>query len=216
MSTVISQMTGVSHASDAIARFIDPDKPEFDQLLSDLKLLRIDAPAVNIQQLDDLESELNDGDGTGCTVVLAHHAFLPQHRPRTQINSEPVNAGDIRDRLISAKGGTVYLHGHLHTDPVEVLVHTQIDSAVISIGAPELHEGFNLVDLVFDESRRFLGVELYEYRRADLRITCAGPRKIHAVGPHTFVTDPRVRFLMRMAEPGRVTYTSRLSESGSE
>jgi hypothetical protein len=81
-------------------------------------------------------------------VVVAHHNLLPQRLTRLAPYTELVNSGAIRASLLEARRPILYLHGHIHTDPVEVLSVPGGD-VLVCISAPEAGSGFNVVEVVF-------------------------------------------------------------------
>jgi hypothetical protein len=84
-------------------------------------------------------------------VVVAHHNLLPQRLTRLAPYTELVNSGAVRSSLMEAKRPILYLHGHIHTDPVEVLSVPGGD-ALACISAPAAETGFNVVEVVFTRS----------------------------------------------------------------
>lgn len=84
-------------------------------------------------------------------VYVAHHNLLPQRLTRLAPYTELVNSGAMRATLTSGSKPTIYLHGHIHEDPVEV-VRTPNGANLISISAPMSSDGFNIIEFVFTES----------------------------------------------------------------
>lgn len=84
-------------------------------------------------------------------VVVAHHNLLPQRLTRLAPYTELVNSGAVRSSLMEAKRPILYLHGHIHTDPVEVLSVPGGD-VLVCISAPAAEAGFNVVEVVFTRS----------------------------------------------------------------
>jgi hypothetical protein len=81
-------------------------------------------------------------------VVAAHHNLLPQRLTRIAPYTELVNSGAVRASLMEAKRPILYLHGHIHTNPVEVLSMPSGD-ALVCISAPLAEAGFNILEIVF-------------------------------------------------------------------
>lgn len=98
-------------------------------------------------------------------VLLAHHGLLPQATTRIQIYSELLNSGNVRFALARLERPVIYCHGHLHDDPIEVVTHPQTGSGkIISISAPLFTEGFNLINLMFNDDGLSLGCEVIPFR----------------------------------------------------
>ena len=84
-------------------------------------------------------------------VIVAHHNLLPQRLTRLAPYTELVNSGAVRSSLMEARRPILYFHGHIHTDPVEVLSVPGGD-ALVCISAPAAEAGFNVVEVVFTRS----------------------------------------------------------------
>lgn len=134
---------------DAIYSAIDgvlgaEDTEEFAQYYD----RQLDTPAFSNESIARVsEARTNTPDDT-VEVYVAHHNLLPQRTPRLAPYTELVNSGAMRAVLTDGKKPTIYLHGHIHEDPVEV-ISTPNGSNLISISAPLSTEGFNEVELIF-------------------------------------------------------------------
>jgi len=84
-------------------------------------------------------------------VVVAHHNLLPQRLTRLAPYTELVNSGTVRASLMEARRPILYLHGHIHTDPIEVLSVPGGD-VLVCISAPAAEAGFNVIEVVFTRS----------------------------------------------------------------
>lgn len=84
-------------------------------------------------------------------VIVAHHNLLPQRMTRLAPYTELVNSGAVRASLMEARRPILYLHGHIHTDPIEVLSVPGGD-ALVCISAPAAEVGFNVIEVVFTRS----------------------------------------------------------------
>jgi hypothetical protein len=59
----------------------------------------------------------------------------------------------------------IYCHGHIHDDPVEVVVNPRQDSGkLVIVSAPEAVKGFNLLNVFFGKNHGPLGLEVVRYR----------------------------------------------------
>jgi hypothetical protein len=109
---------------------------------------QFDTPAfsdTSVAELLDLTTALSHN---RLIVVVAHHNLLPQRLTRIAPYTELVNSGAVRASLMEARRPILYLHGHIHTNPVEVLSMPGGD-AVVCISAPAAAAGFNILELVF-------------------------------------------------------------------
>lgn len=103
---------------------------------------------------------------TALPVVVAHHNLLPQATPRFEIYTEVVNSGSVRSRLAGHRRPVVYLHGHTHTSPVEVVTQrAPAEGTLVSVGAPLLVDGFNHIRFEFEPTKgEPLGMTITEHR----------------------------------------------------
>lgn len=107
-----------------------------------------------------------DAGGSALPVVVAHHNLLPQATERFEIYTELINGGSVRSRLAGLARPVVYLHGHTHTSPIEVVVQeAPLRGRLVSIGAPLLVEGFNHIRVEFEPVHgRPLGLTVTAHR----------------------------------------------------
>ena len=96
-------------------------------------------------------------------VIVAHHNLLPQRQPRIAQYTELVNSGAMRASLCELDRPIVYLHGHIHADPIEVITGPKA-SPLICISAPAAEDGFNLLDFVFTRSGMPLSCQITPWR----------------------------------------------------
>ena len=64
--------------------------------------------------------------------------------------------------------GVLYLHGHIHEDPVEIVTPATADDSrgfIVSISAPRLGDGFNVIGIVFGRTHLPIGCIVTPYRR---------------------------------------------------
>ena len=127
---------------------------------------RLDTPAAKQEHLDQLEDEIKIAKQNHIVpVVLAHHGLLPQSTIRTKIYAEVINGGQIRSMLENIQYPIIYCHGHIHQDPVEIVIKPRCEgSNLISISAPEFHDGFNVIDLHFGKTGIPIGCIIHPYR----------------------------------------------------
>ena len=96
-------------------------------------------------------------------IVAAHHNLLPQRLPRLAPYTELVNSGALRFSLQELGQPVVYLHGHIHQDPVEVL-SSPGGLPLVTISAPEIVDGFNLLEFVFNRGGMPLCCRIVKWR----------------------------------------------------
>lgn len=96
-------------------------------------------------------------------VIAAHHNLLPQRLTRLAPYTELVNSGTLRASLMAAGRPVIYLHGHIHEDPIEIMA-MPAGQAVISISAPAAEDGFNLLEFNFTRSGLPLSCHINPWR----------------------------------------------------
>lgn len=118
-----------------------------------------DTPLFRQNDLEDARQAILKGGTELVNLVVAHHPVLPQELPRVALYPEPVNAGQARNHFMTADRSVVYLHGHTHSDPVEEVrrFRPTIES-FLTVGVPELENGFNILEFQFADDNRPLGV----------------------------------------------------------
>ncbi len=124
---------------------------------------QLDTPAFDAETIAALSEAVADGPATSLQVLVAHHNLLPQRTPRLAPYTELVNSGALRAALIESGRPCLYLHGHIHDDPVEVVNAGQTPPLVV-ISAPEASVGFNLIEIVFMRSGVPLACEVTPFR----------------------------------------------------
>jgi hypothetical protein len=101
-------------------------------------------------------------------VVVGHHNLLPQYTPRIAPYTELLNSGLLRSRILSSQKKVIYLHGHIHDDPIEVISSPYYPSSLLAaISAPQVSAGFNILDFEFDSKGGVLGCEAICHRYKD-------------------------------------------------
>ncbi|TIP27751.1 MAG: hypothetical protein E5X67_14125 [Mesorhizobium sp.] len=143
------------------AAVLPPEKP---QDLLDQYYSQLDTPYVSALMLTGLmEHLLQPGRAFG--VIVGHHNLLPQKTPRISPYAEMLNAGFVRAQLLSVGKPVLYLHGHIHQDPIEVISDPRNPgSQVISISAPEIGGGFNELVFFITDQDDLIGVRVVPYR----------------------------------------------------
>lgn len=112
---------------------------------------QLDTPAFSNESVTRIhQARLNTPEDT-LEVYVAHHNLLPQRFPRLAPYTELVNSGAMRATLTSGTKPTIYLHGHIHEDPIEI-IRTPEGANLISISAPMSADGFNVIEVAFTET----------------------------------------------------------------
>ncbi|WP_166802201.1 metallophosphoesterase family protein [Microvirga pakistanensis] len=131
----------------------------------------IDTPAVSEEAIAELLERAAALPNTAVPIICAHHNLLPQATPRIAPYAELLNGGSFRGSLLSLNRPVVFLHGHIHQDPYEV-IRSPVwrKSGIISISAPLLRDGFNVVEIAYNDAGFPLGINVTPYRRTGNQI----------------------------------------------
>lgn len=119
-----------------------------DAAIKDYYDRQLDTPALSEESISELMQGVHDAPSNVLSVVVAHHNLLPQRLPRLAPYTELVNGGALRASLGELGKPVLYLHGHIHEDPIEIL-RSPGGAPIISISAPKLTAGFNVIDLIY-------------------------------------------------------------------
>lgn len=126
---------------------------------------RLDVPAVHVDAIDRICSDINDAEIDIANILVAHHNLIPQAIPRISPYTEMVNGGDFRASLLDIHKPLIYLHGHVHNDPVEVIKRPRdMGGMIILVSAPMLEDGFNIIEVAFSDANLPLGCSIHPYR----------------------------------------------------
>ena len=128
---------------------------------------QLDTPAFLADDVDDLTERLSSLEATCLPIVVSHHNLLPQSTPRLAVYTELINGGMMRSRLVNSPTPVVYCHGHIHDDPVEVVMAPEEDGVqnpLVLVSAPEFRKGFNVLEFVFTGEGLPLGCTVMPYR----------------------------------------------------
>lgn len=124
---------------------------------------QLDTPAFSDATIQHINQIFQTTSANHLHVFIAHHNFLPQRLARVAPYTELVNSGALRAALLEANRPSIYLHGHIHDDPIEIL-KLPAGHNVVSISAPELSNGFNNVELIFSELGMPLACKITPWR----------------------------------------------------
>jgi Icc-related predicted phosphoesterase len=123
---------------------------------------RLDSPAFAGDHIDLVQQKI-DGEKK-VNVVLAHHNLLPQATPRAALYAELFNGGQFRSMLARSRTPTLYCHGHIHDDPIEVVTIPGNPSCLASISAPLLDFGFNVIEIAYTADGVPLGTTVQKFK----------------------------------------------------
>lgn len=123
---------------------------------------QFDTPAFNEGCINEIASS-SETLGGDLLIVCAHHNLLPQRLPRLAPYTELVNSGALRATLAELGRPIVYLHGHIHEDPVEI-VHVPGGDPLVCISAPEASAGFNILEMVSTQQGLPLSCRITQWR----------------------------------------------------
>lgn len=125
----------------------------------------LDTPAFLHDDVEGICHEIRELNATALPIVVAHHNILPQRLLRVELYTELLNAGVVRSRLSRLQRPLLYCHGHIHDDPLEIVHEPQYaGSRVVCVSAPELVQGFNLLQVEFGSKGFPLGCRVFAFR----------------------------------------------------
>lgn len=127
---------------------------------------QFDTPAFNQESIAELATNGQLGECSGLLIACAHHNILPQRLTRLAPYTELVNSGAFRGTLAELGRPVLYLHGHIHEDPIEIL-QVPGGEPVVAISAPAATSGFNVLDLIFTRSGMPLSCQVTPWRFND-------------------------------------------------
>lgn len=144
-----------------LARYasVTPDPKRFELIGEQL-----DTPAILESHVVELEASIQKPP-LAVAIVLGHHALLPQSRVRVDLYTELLNGGRFRASLATLGVNVIYCHGHLHEDPIEVISSPVGQKGrVIVAAAPLFRDGFNVIELFFEDGGQPIGCVIHRYR----------------------------------------------------
>lgn len=144
---------------------------------------QLDTPAFDAGAIDLLFAKATSTtlQDASVFVIATHHNLLPQAQPRIAPYSELVNGGQFRSHLLQLDRPVIYLHGHIHSEVVEVIHQpSNARSLVISISAPLVSLGYNIIEILFTDEGAAFGCRILRYRLSDggKVVELPGPLKI--------------------------------------
>lgn len=189
----------------SIRETISPE--QFEKLMSE----QIDCPAAEREHIIALEQHIRSAKPSSVSVVIGHHPLFAQPMPRIDGYNELLNAGYVRETVLETRRNVLYLHGHIHQDPV-LLVNSPLrgNHRIVHISAPALVDGFNLVRVYFsEETDQPLGLELVQYRFGDhLGLVPLPPIKLRLIDDASLwneIDQPWIKFVLsKLTSPATV------------
>lgn len=130
---------------------------------------QLDTPYVSHRVINETSNFLQTLERRSA-VIIGHHNLLPQRIPRILAYGELLNAGAFRSLLHSSQKTIIYLHGHIHEDPIEQVsapdaaLHEEHQPIIVTISAPLINDGFNEITLFIDESDEQFLLRITKYR----------------------------------------------------
>ncbi len=164
---------------------------------------QLDTPAITIETISDVVNRIGAMSPTIVPVLVAHHNLLPQRIPRLAPYTELVNSGAFRSSLLELRRPVLYLHGHVHDDPIEV-VQTPTGGLLVSVSAPEAVKGFNLLEILFTRHGVPLSCHVIRWRFDDSGVLRQYPNlSVPLISTHRRSLDPLLpRLYARLIERG--------------
>lgn len=134
----------------------------------------IDTPIFTEDDIDEVIEHIESAEKQYLPIILTHHNLLPQKRPRIAMYTELINSGYFRERLENLNRTIIYLHGHVHDNPIEIIQsgkhkHAKIIciSALLLFPNTEFESkkfGFNGINIIFGTHGIPLGCKITRYR----------------------------------------------------
>jgi len=179
-----------------------------DKIARDTLFEQMDAPAFFIDHVSGVSASVRGMSATRVPVVLAHHNVLPQFQPRLQIYAEMVNSGMARAQLAGCGRPVLYLHGHIHDDPIEVIEqHHPNRGRLIMVSAPQVQYGFNVITISFGQLDLPLGTTITPWRYAHGEVRAEAPVKISLRRPDQENHEAIADILRVMTRAGQTRYS---------
>lgn len=175
---------------------------------------QFDTPAFSEETIQKLVADAQDQQESAL-IVVAHHNLLPQRLPRLAPYTELVNSGALRTALEELERPVVYLHGHIHQDPVEIL-RVPNGMPLVSISAPEISSGFNMIELVFTRDGIPASCRIVKWRFDGAGfLKFEAPTTISLIGYRRMSTDISLPKLFQVILDAKQLYWSQLVTDAS-
>ncbi len=125
----------------------------------------LDTPAFLEKDINSICDYITDNSTNSVPILVSHHNLLPQTIPRFDMYTELLNSGFVRSRLGKCGAPILYCHAHIHSDPIEKIIDIKNNGhPIITVSAPKITEGFNILDIKFNNEGTPLGCTVEMYR----------------------------------------------------
>ena len=129
------------------------------------EIYSLDTPAIHQEAIEKISSWISDLDEQSVAIVCGHHNIIPQKVPRISPYTELVNSGMFRSEILSLNRPLIYMHGHIHDDPIDILKSADHSKCMIAlVSAPLFADGYNIVTIEFDGDGVPLGAVVEKFR----------------------------------------------------
>ncbi len=126
---------------------------------------QLDTPMFLAKDVEELSVRIEKLSAQHLPIILSHHNILPQAEPRVDVYTEMINSGAIRTMLTQHARPIVYCHGHIHTDPIEIVSDgTHPTSRLVVVSAPLITKGFNVLTVHHSRDKCPIGLVVEFYR----------------------------------------------------
>jgi calcineurin-like phosphoesterase family protein len=145
------------------------DSQQFPDMLTQY-YEQLDTPAFDAKAIDELFSRAAEStvQESSVFIVASHHNLLPQAQPRIAPYSELINGGQFRNHLLQLNRPVIYLHGHVHSEIIEIVQQpSNPQSMILCISAPLVNTGYNIIEIMFNEEGAAFGCRVVQYRMSD-------------------------------------------------
>lgn len=143
---------------------------------------QIDTPYFRADDLDSVAGNLSQTGSLG--LVISHHNVLPQYVPRISYFGELLNSGYARQLFLQSGVDVLYLHGHIHDDPIEIVQSTELNGGrIICVSAPTITAGFNKISIFFTEDKKPFLLKITMHRLERSGVVASGARQVSRLIP---------------------------------
>lgn len=153
-------------------KYFPPEiRPYLSLLVGNYEIM--DTPLIATEHIDEIIKVVKENNDF-LPLILIHHNLLPLKRTDSIIHTDLINSGILREKLLMLNKPILYLHGHIHDDPIEIISSPKYEkSKIICVSAPLLFPirnlrgqpkfGFNKIRII-PGNRTPIGCEIISYR----------------------------------------------------
>jgi hypothetical protein len=134
---------------------------------------KLDTPIFYHKCIEDITNDIYLKNDKCMPIILTHHNLLTMRKNRIAVYTELLNGGGMRECLLSLGKPVLYLHGHIHDNPIEIIQSPQYsDAKVICVSAPLLFPnsmykdnkfGYNRIKIMFNQNNIPIGCEIIQH-----------------------------------------------------